>query len=96
MNDYGDITAADRKLADALNQTNLVVMGAAWIVFPRYRKYLSGPIEDRARKIFIVPCESLLYALQRKERYETVPEGTEGRGEGAPVDAGEAGGEAGH
>jgi hypothetical protein len=70
-----EATHADRKLTDAINETNIIVMAMAWIALPTYRKYLSGPLEDRCRKLFIVPFQSLIHALQwNKQGHETVQE----------------------
>jgi uncharacterized protein (DUF488 family) len=83
LEDYGP-EDADRKLSDAISGTNIVLMCATWVVAPEYRKYLSDPIKDRARKLFIVPCESLLHALQHKQEHEAVSERVQDRAEGTP------------
>lgn len=78
LEDYGP-EDADRKLADAIAGTNIVFMAAVWVISPDFRKYLSDPIKARARNLFIVPCESLIHALQHKQEHETVQERDEDR-----------------
>jgi hypothetical protein len=83
--DYGLSESADLKLADAISNTNFLLLLGAWIALPGYRKYLSGAIEERSRKLFIVPCESLIHALRYKQEYETIQERSSDRGKGTPI-----------
>jgi hypothetical protein len=80
LEDYGP-EDADRKLSDAISGTNIAFMCITWVFAPEYRKYLSDPIKDRARKLFIVPCESLLHAMRYKQEHEAVPERVQDRAE---------------